>query len=119
MCFMNTMINTFHSIILRDVVGYYNDYKDKSKYDVKYTAKKMNFKLDDDLLDKFYDIFGHTEEKLGLDDLSDFKYESIRGEQYLKTCVSDETYFREGKHNPISDKNTTYICRVLLQIQSV
>ena len=40
MCFMNTMINTFHSIILRDVVGYYNDYKDKSKYDVKYTAKK-------------------------------------------------------------------------------
>ena len=51
------------SIILRDAVGYYNDYKDKSKYDVKYTAKKMNFTLDDDLLDKFYDIFGHIEEK--------------------------------------------------------
>ena len=28
-------------------------------------------------------------------------------------------YFREGKYNPISDKNTKYICRVLLQIQSV
>ena len=26
-------------IILRDVNGYYNDYKDKSKYDVKYSAK--------------------------------------------------------------------------------
>ena len=51
------------SIILRDAVGYYNDYKDKNKYDVKYTAKKMNFTLDDDLLDKFYDIFRHIEEK--------------------------------------------------------
>ena len=40
-------------IILRDVVGYYNDYKDNSKYDYKNSAKRMNFKLDDDSLDKF------------------------------------------------------------------
>ena len=44
-------------IILKDLVGYYNDYKDNSKYDAKYSAKKMNFKLDDDSLDKIYDIY--------------------------------------------------------------
>ena len=33
----------------------------------------MNFKLNDDLLDKFYDIFGYIEEKLGIDDLSNLK----------------------------------------------
>ena len=40
-------------IILRDVVGYYNDYKDNNKYDSKCSAKIMNFKLDDDSLTKF------------------------------------------------------------------
>ena len=50
-------------IILIDVVGYYNDYDDNSKYDVKYSAKRMNFKLDDNLLDKIYDIFEHIEKK--------------------------------------------------------
>ena len=44
-------------IILKDLVGYYNDNKDNSKYDAKYSAKKMNFKLDDDSLDKIYDIY--------------------------------------------------------------
>ena len=36
-------------IILRDVVGYYNDYKDDSK--------TMTFKLDDDSFNKIIDIF--------------------------------------------------------------
>ena len=27
-------------IVLKDAVGYYNDYKDNSKYDAKYSAKK-------------------------------------------------------------------------------
>ena len=79
----------------------------------------LSFKLDDDLLDKFYDIFEHIEEKLGTDDLSNFKYESIRSKEYLKTSVSDETCFREGKYNYVPNKNTKYTCRVLLQIQSV
>ena len=48
-------------IILKDVVGYYDDYKDNDKYDYKYSAKRINFKLDDDSLDKIYDIFGHIE----------------------------------------------------------
>ena len=30
-------------IVLKDVVGYYNDYKDNSKYGAKYSVKKMNF----------------------------------------------------------------------------
>ena len=36
-------------IILRDAVRYYNYYKDSSKYDAKYSAKRMNFRLNDDL----------------------------------------------------------------------
>ena len=43
-------------IILRDVVGYYNDDKDNSTYDAKYGTKTMNFKLDDGSLDKICDI---------------------------------------------------------------
>ena len=45
--------------ILRDVVGYYNDYKDNKK--------TMNFKVDDDSLDKIIDIFEYLEEKLKID----------------------------------------------------
>ena len=33
-------------IILEDVTGYYNDYKDYSKYDAKNSAKRMNLVLD-------------------------------------------------------------------------
>ena len=51
-------------IILRDVVGYFIDFKDNSKYDSKYSAKRMNFKLDDDSLDKIYDIFECIEKKI-------------------------------------------------------
>ena len=42
-------------IILKDVVGYYNDYKGN--------GKTMNFKLDDASLDKIYDIFEYIEKK--------------------------------------------------------
>ena len=54
------MINTDKyipmKIILRNAVGYYNDYKDN--------GKTMNFKLNDDSLHKIIDIFEYTEEKL-------------------------------------------------------
>ena len=107
-------------IVLKDVVGYYNYYKDNSKYDVKYSAKRVSFRFsdDDDLLNKFCDIFGHIEEKLGID-LNSFTYENNKGKEYLKTSVSDETCFRENKDNIIANKNTNYTCRVLLQIQSI
>ena len=95
------------------MVSYYNDYKDNSKYDAKYSAKRANFTLDD-LFDKIYDIFGYTEEKLGVD-LNHFTYES-KDEEYLKTIVSDETCFKKNnKTNTIPNENTKYKCRVLLQ----
>ena len=99
-------------IILIDVVGYYNDYRD--------TGKTMNFKLDDDSLHKIIDIFEYIEEKLKID-LNNFTFES-KGEQYLKTKVSNETCFRKDKDNKtniIPNENTKYNCRVLLQLQSV
>ena len=99
-------------IILRDVVGYYNDYKDNGKI--------INFKLDDDSLDKIIDIFEYIDEKLKID-LNNFTYER-KGEEYLKTKVSDKTCFRKSKGNKtniVANENTKYNCRVLLQIQSV
>ena len=105
-------------IILRDVVGYYNDYKDNSKYDFGYSAKRMNFKLDDDSLDKIYDFFECIEKILEID-LNSFTYES-KGKGNLKIIVSDETCFRkDNKTSIIPNENSNYNCRVLLQIQSV
>ena len=43
-------------IILKDVVGYYNDYKDN--------RKTLNFKLGDGSLNKIYDIFEDIEKKI-------------------------------------------------------
>ena len=54
-------------IILRNVIDYYNDYKGN--------GKTMNFKLDDDSLDKIYDIFDCIERKLKID-LNNFTCES-------------------------------------------
>ena len=91
------------------MVGY-NDYKDN--------GKTLNLKLDDASLDKIYDIFEYIEKKT---DLNYFTYES-KGEEDLKTKVSDETSFRKDKDNKtniIPKENTKYNCRVLLQIQSV
>ena len=48
-----------------------------------------------------------------------FEHEISRDEKYLKTIVSDETCFRKDNDNRIPSKNTKYICRVSLQIQSV
>ena len=101
-------------IILTDTVGYYNDYKDNSKYDVKYSAKRINFRLNDDSLAKVYNSFEHNEEKLGID-LNNFPYES-KDEKYLMTIVSD---IMDSKTNIIPNENTKYNCKVILQIQSV
>ena len=71
-------------IILENVFGYYNDYKDNGKI--------MNFKLDGDSLNKIYDLFEQIEEKLKTD-LSDFTSQSIF-QEYLRTKVSNEACFR-------------------------
>ena len=102
------------------MVRYYNDYKDNGKNDSKCSAKTMNFKLDDDSLDKIINVFEYIKKKRKID-LHTFTYES-KGERYLKTKVSDETCFRKDKDNKINtipNENTKYNCRVLLQIQSV
>ena len=68
----------------------------------------MNFKLDGDLIDKI--------------NLDNYLHEDKRGEEYLKTIVSNETCFRKDKDkeiNTIPNENTKYNCRVLLQIQSL
>ena len=48
----------------------------------------MNFKLDDDSLDKIFDIFGHIEKKKKIEiDLNCFTYKS-KGGEYLETdCI--------------------------------
>ena len=92
-------------IILKDVIGYWNDDKDN--------GKTMNFKLEDGSLNKICDIFEHIEEKLKID-LGDFTYET-KGKEYLKKKVSDETCFRNDKDNIIPNEKTKYDCRVLLQ----
>ena len=68
----------------------------------------MNFKLDGDLINKI--------------NLDNYLHEDKRGEEYLKTIVSNETCFRKDKDketNTIPNENTKYNCRVLLQIQSL
>ena len=48
----------------------------------------MNFKLDDNLICKVYDIFERIEEKLNNGPRS-FVYESSSSDEYLKTTASD------------------------------
>ena len=65
-------------IILLDVPGFYNDYKDN--------GKTTNFMLDDNSLEKIIDIFNHIGEILSID-LDNYFYDDYRGNTYLKTKV--------------------------------
>ena len=97
-------------VTLLDVHGYYNIFKGDSK--------TMNFKLDDNSLEKIIDIFDHIRKILNID-LDNYMYEDKKDDIYLKTKVSDETCFREDKYkttNTIPNEKTKYNCRVLLQI---
>ena len=100
-------------ITLIDVLGYYNIFKGDNK--------SMNFKLDENSLEKIIDTFDHIGKMLNID-LDNYLYEDSKGDTYLKTVVSDETCFRKDKDktvNTIPNEKTKYNCRVLLQIQSV
>ena len=95
----------------------YNDYEYNSKYDSKYSAKRISFKSDDNSLKKIYDFSEHIEKKLGID-LNNFTYES-KCEDYLKTIVSDETCFiKDNKTKIIPNENTKYNCTVKYKILS-
>ena len=103
-------------VTLKDVVGYYSVYND---------SKKMNFSVNDKLIN----ILEHIEEKLEIT-LADFTFER-KGGEHTKATVSDETSFKEdikptlilkegkviskeGKVIPKED--VMYACRALLQI---
>ena len=93
--------------------GYYNIFKGNSK--------TINFKLDDNSLEKIIDIFDNIGKILNTD-LDNYMYEDKKGDTYFKTKLSDETCFIKDKDktvNTIPDKKTKYNCRALLQIQSV
>ena len=123
-------------IIMKDLVGYYNVYKDGD--DNNGGEKRMNFKINDEHSDKIYqaleNIFEDIDKKLDIA-LNGITFEK-KGESYFKTKVTDERCFKENiKSNPIlkegkvitkendanfiPKENVMYTCRVLLQIQSV
>ena len=80
----------------------------------------MNFKLDDNSLEKIIDLFDHIGEILNTD-LDNYMYEDKKGDTYLKTKVSDEKCFRKDKNkttNTIPNEKNKYNCSVLLQVQS-
>ena len=99
-------------IILLNVTGFYNIFKDN--------GKTMNFKLNDDSQEKIIDIFEHIGKELNID-FDHYLYESNE-DVYFKAKVSDDTYFRKDKDktiNIIPREKTRYNCRIILQIQSV
>ena len=94
----------------------------------------MNFKLDDELYHKLYDILKYIHEKLSI---TFVHFVFVRkGEEYVSAKVSNETCFKEGikatlilkegkvvpeenKAIFVPEKEVMYTCRALLQIQSV
>ena len=78
----------------------------------------MNFKLDDNSLEKIIDIFYYIGKILNID-LDNYMYKEKKGDTYFKTKVSDETCFRKDKDkttNIIPNEKTKYNYGVLLQI---
>ena len=80
----------------------------------------MNFKLDEDLLEKITNILDHIGKILNID-LDYYFYDDNNGITYF-ILLHEETCFRKDKDkttNTIPDEKTKYNCRVLLKIQSV
>ena len=99
------------------MVGYYNECKDNK--DTKKTTKKLRFMLESKLEDKFYDILENIKEKSNIANI-DYVYVSpTKGDEYLKTTVSDNTLFDIDNSRIISSRDVKFLCNVLLQIQSV
>ena len=74
----------------------------------------MNFKTDDNSLEKVIDIFYHLEKVLNIN-LDNYQYEDSKSDTYLKAKVSDETCFRKDKDktvNIIPNEKTKHNCRV-------
>ena len=79
----------------------------------------MNFSLNDNLEDKFYDTFDDIREKSNIDHIN-YVYESnTTGTGYRKTTVSDKTLFKGDNPRIIPSINTKYLCNVDVFMQSV
>ena len=79
-------------ITLLDVHGYYIIFKGG--------GKTMNFKVDDNSLEKIIDIFDYIGKILNID-LDNYMYEDKKGDTYFKTKVSDEICFRKDKDKTV------------------
>ena len=79
----------------------------------------MNFGLNGNLWDKFYDIFENIGEKSNIDSINYACQGNTTGIEYLKTIVSDKTLFEKDDYCVIPSERTNYLCSMALQIQSV
>ena len=104
----------------KTLAGYYNEYCDEDgKYDGD-VSKKINFVINDNLVDKINDIFNNIEEKLDIA-LENPIYKS-EFNHYLKTKIYKTTCFNKKGCNDdyiVTNKNTKYECKPLLQIPSI
>ena len=100
--------------VLKDVPGFYNDFKNK--------GKTMNLKFDDESKGNIIDIFELIGKKIKID-VDNYLYEGNRTDTCLRTKVLGETCLEKTRikqtTNTIPNGRPKYNLRVLLQIQSI
>ena len=102
------------------MVGYYSEYENtENSNNTEYTNKKMKFKVNGNLEDKFIIFLIILKKKSGFDHI-DYVYEiPTTGFEYLKTAVSKNSLFDKDNFCLIPNSNAKYLCNVALQVQSV
>ena len=101
------------NIYLSDVTGRYYSFNDDNK--------SINFILNDDLFEKFYEIFSDMEVKLGTG-INNLTLTKSHGTSLKTKVKKDRTCFRQNNEeieNMLPRHNTNYICRILIRIESV
>ena len=97
-------------IILRNIEGYYAEYK---------CINSMNFMLKNDAHVTIFDIFENIENKSNIEDIICL-FETSNGNDYLKASVSRTTAFGvDGIENITPCKSDKYLCNVVIEIQLV
>ena len=82
--------------------------------------KSMNFIVNDNLLEKFYEKISDIESKLGVP-INNFHFTNIHGTSLKTKVIKDKTCFRENnseRENILPRQNTNYICRILIRMES-
>ena len=104
----------------KTLAGYCIEYRNEDRKYVGNVPKRMNFVIDDDLINRTNDIFKHIEEKLSIVLQECFSQSKINC--YLKTRIYKRTWFNKKGCRDIhivANKNTKYECKLLLQIHSI